>query len=359
MPTGESYFSLSEYERLTDKRGAKKYLNSVAVLTQPSAVQELQAELLEQQQRGAFRKIYRRIGRLATWLEQQYSCAGYRLAAKGGAYASDEQKWLAAERAAERQTALQLDPTQNKMRDNILAAIQQGFDDLSATHVPLAKLYPAAAAAAAAGQGTRGPAGAAVAAAATAATAAVADAAPAAAAAALAAGHQLYRIEDLQQRAEAAEAATAAAAAAGQVLEDEQVGLLRGYGIPTAGQVLEDEQALAVVPDCNQPFTITMHNPRDGCDYVVAHYEPHALQHATLSSSSSSSSSTGGPAAHLSQIFHSRRGSLLMQRTSAAEGMAAAWQGPSNTVMAMAGSRHTHHGSGLHSHLSRYHDDLG
>ncbi|WIA17224.1 hypothetical protein OEZ85_014103 [Tetradesmus obliquus] len=183
-------------------------------------------------------------------------------------------------------------------------------------------LYPAAAATKA-GQGRRAPAGAAAAAGTVAAaTAAVADAPPAAAA--LPAGHQLYRIEDLQQRAEAVEAAgkepsrrrqqqgaravqpAAAAAAAAAAAQEQDLG-----------------QGLAVVPDSNRPFTITMHNPRDGRDYVVAHYEPHALQHATLSSSSSSSSSTkysaGGPAADLCEVFHSRDRDLLLQRTSAAE----------------------------------------
>ncbi|KAF6249053.1 hypothetical protein COO60DRAFT_1688492 [Scenedesmus sp. NREL 46B-D3] len=234
---------------------------------------------------------------------------------------------------------------------------QQGQQGLHLSLHPAA----AAAAAAAAGQGGRGPAGT-VAAGTVAAAAAVADAVPAAdadaaapaadadaaapaadadaAAVSAAAAHQVYRIEDLQQRAEAAATAAVAAAAA------------------AAGQTLDDEQALAAVPDCNRPFTITMHNPCDGLDYVVARYEPHALQHATLSSSSSRHS-TGGPACNLCEIFRSRKRYLLMQRTSAADKASSGPGESESTVMAMAGTRNPKHGGGANAHLSRYHDDLG
>jgi hypothetical protein len=125
-------------------------------------------------------------------------------------------------------------------------------------------------------------------------------------------------------------------------------------------------QGLAVVPDCHRPFTITMHNPCDDLDYVVAHYEPHALQHATLSSSSSSSSSSsnssrrgsGGPAADLCEVFYSRKSHLLLQRTSAASEIGSG-QDAESTLMAMAGTRNPTTGGGRHAHLSRYHDDLG
>jgi hypothetical protein len=133
------------------------------------------------------------------------------------------------------------------------------------------------------------------------------------------------------------------------------------YGVlitPMLSATCSARQVLAVVPDCNRPFTITMHNPTDGLDYVVAHYEPHALQHATLSSSSSSMCSTGGPAANLCDVFNSRKGYLLMQRTSAADELAPG-QDPGSLVMAMAGSRNTKHGNGPNAHLSRYHNDLG
>jgi hypothetical protein len=73
---------------------------------------------------------------------------------------------------------------------------------------------------------------------------------------AAAAGLQVYRLENLQQRAEAAE----------QVI--------------AAGGQLQQHQ-LAVVPDASRPFTITMRSGLDGLDYVVAHYEPAALQHGS------------------------------------------------------------------------------
>jgi hypothetical protein len=116
------------------------------------------------------------------------------------------------------------------------------------------------------------------------------------------------------------------------------------------------DQVLAVVPDANRPFTITMHNPKDGVDYVVAHYEPHALQHSTLlssshssSSSSSSSSSGGGPVVQLCELFNSRKKELRMQHVSAEE----------NQLMAMAGTRIARVGGGTSGHYGRYHDDVG
>jgi hypothetical protein len=107
-------------------------------------------------------------------------------------------------------------------------------------------------------------------------------------------------------------------------------------------------QVLAVVPDANRPFTITMLNPKDGLDYVVAHYEPHALQHSTLLSSSNSNV-TGSPAVQLCELFNSRKKELRMQRVSAEE----------SELMAMAGTRIPQKGGGGSSHFSRYHDDVG
>jgi hypothetical protein len=87
-----------------------------------------------------------------------------------------------------------------------------------------------------------------------------------------------------------------------------------------------------------------MHNPKDSLDYVVAHYEPHALQHAVLSSSSSSS-----PVVQLCELFNSRKTYLRMQRVSAEE----------NELMALAGTRIPRRGGGSSAHYGRYHDDVG
>jgi hypothetical protein len=117
-----------------------------------------------------------------------------------------------------------------------------------------------------------------------------------------------------------------------------------------AGAAAAADQALAVVPDANRPFTITMHNPKDGLDYVVAHYEPQALQHCTLSSSSSNnSSSSTTPAANLCEIFNSRKKALRMQRVSAED----------KQLMGMAGTRIPAKGGGASAHFGRYHDDVG
>jgi hypothetical protein len=105
-------------------------------------------------------------------------------------------------------------------------------------------------------------------------------------------------------------------------------------------------QGLAVVPDATRPFTITMRNPKDGLDYVVAHYEPRALQHAVAHSGSSSSS---GPVVQLCELFNMRKKDLRMQRVSAAE----------NQLMALAGSRIPRRGGGWSAHYGRYHDDVG
>jgi hypothetical protein len=75
-------------------------------------------------------------------------------------------------------------------------------------------------------------------------------------AAAAAAGLQVFRLEELERHAQAAEAALA------------------------AGQQLQP-QHMAVVPDASRPFTLTMTSGHDGVEYVVAHYEPAALQHSS------------------------------------------------------------------------------
>jgi hypothetical protein len=66
----------------------------------------------------------------------------------------------------------------------------------------------------------------------------------------------VYRLEELEAHAAAAEAALA------------------------AGQQLQPHH-MAVVPDASRPFTLTMTSGRDGVAYVVAHYEPDALQHSS------------------------------------------------------------------------------
>ncbi|KAF6256580.1 hypothetical protein COO60DRAFT_1702275 [Scenedesmus sp. NREL 46B-D3] len=116
-----------------------------------------------------------------------------------------------------------------------------------------------------------------------------AAAAAATAAAVQAAGHQVYRMEELEQQAAAAEAA------------------------PAAGQQLEGQQALAVVPDSNLPFTITMRNPKTLCE-----------------------------------LFNARRTYLRMQRVSAEQ----------SQLMAMAGTRIPMRG-GSSAHYGRYHEDVG
>jgi hypothetical protein len=73
---------------------------------------------------------------------------------------------------------------------------------------------------------------------------------------AAAAGLQVYWLEELEARAAAAEAVLA------------------------AGQQLQPHH-MAVVPDASRPFTLTMTSGRDGVAYVVAHYEPNALQHSS------------------------------------------------------------------------------
>lgn len=112
---------------------------------------------------------------------------------------------------------------------------------------------------------------------------------------------QVFDLEDLHSRAEAAAAATA-----------------------------EGRQPLpAVVPDSSRPFTISMWNGQDGRDYVVAHYEPCALQYCSSKK-----------AALLCEIFHRSRNK--MERTSA--GM--------KQNMVMAGMRAT-------GGFSRYASDTG
>jgi hypothetical protein len=169
-------------------------------------------------------------------------------------------------------------------RQHIIDGIAQGKEDLSKTHVPLSSLLggavgasaallqqlPGAAAgmplvAAAAAQPAielQTPAAAAAAAAAGVPgdTAAAAQSASAAAAAdlhsyAAALGLQIFRLEQLQQHAEAAEQ------------------------VKAAGRKLQPHQ-MAVVPDATRPFTLTMQSGFDGVEYVVAHYEPAALQHS-------------------------------------------------------------------------------
>lgn len=93
-------------------------------------------------------------------------------------------------------------------------------------------------------------------------------------------------------------------------------------------------QELAVVPDATKPFTITQYNPADGQDYIVAHYEPHAL--AARSSRN---------AALLCAMFHSS--SKKMTRQSAGE---------KDEGMVMAGMRIPRSGA---NHYARYAGDEG
>jgi len=90
----------------------------------------------------------------------------------------------------------------------------------------------------------------------------------------------------------------------------------------------------AVVPDATKPFTITLNNPTDGQDYIVAHYEPHAL--AARSSRN---------AALLCAMFHSS--SKKMTRQSAGE---------KDEGMVMAGMRIPRSGA---NHYARYAGDEG
>ena len=79
---------------------------------------------------------------------------------------------------------------------------------------------------------------------------------------------------------------------------------------------LEQQQdGSASVPDASQPFTLTLRNPADGQDYVVAHYEPHALAWRSASK-----------AALLCEVYGSNS---LMSRSSA----------PRQELMAMGGLR--------------------
>lgn len=73
----------AELEKLTDKRRAKRYKTSVFVLTQPSALQQLQEDLLDQQQHGVAKKGFRCGTQLSAWLDQRYNCWNYSLVAKG------------------------------------------------------------------------------------------------------------------------------------------------------------------------------------------------------------------------------------------------------------------------------------
>jgi hypothetical protein len=88
----------------------------------------------------------------------------------------------------------------------------------------------------------------------------------------------------------------------------------------------------AVVPDSTQPFTITMRNTADGQDYVVAHYEPHALTWRSAQK-----------AALLCEVYHSN---VQITRSSA----------PRVETMAMAGMRLPRGSSGQ---LGRYVGDEG
>jgi hypothetical protein len=137
-----------------------------------------------------------------------------------------------------------------EQRNAILRDIESGEDDLSNTHIPLQRLLDCTAATAAA------------------------------AAADSSAGHisssRTSSSRTSSSRTSSSSsgntsistAALAAAAAAGQQVYDLQWLQDRATANPNAA---------AVVPDAHQPFTLTMRNPADGLDYVVAHYEPKAL----------------------------------------------------------------------------------
>jgi hypothetical protein len=140
-------------------------------------------------------------------------------------------------------------------RDAILQDIERGVDDMANTHTPLQTLLECVAAGNSAQAASSDASSSSSAADLTSSSSsqgvdsgdssdgssADSDCRSAVVLAAVAAGHQVYDLHWLQQRAAA------------------------------------DPGAPAIVPDSKRPFTLTMQNPADGKDYVVAHYEPRVL----------------------------------------------------------------------------------
>lgn len=145
-------------------------------------------------------------------------------------------------------------------RDAILQDIERGADDMANTHTPLQTLLDCMAAGNSAQASSSDASSSSSAAGLTSSSSssqgvdsgdssggssdgssADSDCRSAVVLAAVAAGHQVYDLHWLQQRAAA------------------------------------DPGAPAIVPDSERPFTLTMQNPADGKDYVVAHYEPRVL----------------------------------------------------------------------------------
>jgi hypothetical protein len=126
-----------------------------------------------------------------------------------------------------------------EQRNAILRDIESGEDDLFNTHIPLQMLLDCTAAADS--SAVRISSSRTSSSSSSSSSSCSTRTNAAALAAAAAAGHQVYDLQWLQDRAAA------------------------------------NPGAAAVVPDAHQPFTITMQNPADGLDYVVAHYEPKAL----------------------------------------------------------------------------------
>lgn len=215
---------------------------------------------------------------------------------------------------------LAINSIETAAREGLLRSIGMGLDDLAKTHIPVTALLPAAAARAAGA-----PAGQMVAAAALA-VPADAMALPAAASVELgAAAERLAAAEQLAAAEEAAALEAAAAAAAVSTADLAQVYRIEDLeavaeAAETARRAGQQPASIpeAVVPDSTRPFTITMRNPKDGLDYVVAHYEPGPLAYES-----------GEKAALLCEIFQSRIGQNGIQRGSA----------PANERMVMAGMR--------------------
>lgn len=177
-------------------------------------------------------------------------------------------------------TKLNMDPVVVAQQSNLVKAIAKGTTDMAYTHIPISALLAAAADGEEEDQAVQPQ-------------------------------PQVYQIEQLQQQAKEAAAAVAAGAA--------------GH--------------IPVVPDPTRPFTITMTNVQDGLmNYVVAHYEPTALQqgHHTL-------------AGLLSSIYNSRHKSVKLARVSA----------PRSERMVMAGLRVPRFGGGHSCRYGRYVGDEG
>ena len=224
---------------------------------------------------------------------------------------------------------LHMSSTVIQQRNNILRSIAAGAEDLSRTHISLQHLYsdmmPSTSTSSGDGNlsssnGLGSSSGCSFSSSSsvlTAGSSAGGGSAPL---------RQVYKIEALQ------------AHAAGQV-QSVAAGSQAGGDAATAAAeaAAGSRRPLAVVPDATQPFTITQHNPADGQDYVVAHYEPRALAFDTTDR-----------AALLCEVFHGRGAKHRVSRTSAQQ-----------DVMVLAGMRVPRSFVGPHAHYGRYAGDEG